>query len=217
MNIRAVIWDIDGTLVDSEPLHLRVLLTTCAGHGINVSDLTDDKFVGMSNHGVWQALKDRFPSALTMQVWIDELNKSYVDQSDTLIPISQVKEVVTEMSRQGIVQAAVSNSNRPIVDVNLRVAGVAKFMAFTLSLDDVPVGKPSPIPYQMAAAELGLPLHEIIVVEDSVSGIQSAKAAGLVALGFSPGNKKLPMADRSIECLTGVLDFIHGSSESEQT
>lgn len=212
MNIRAVAWDIDGTLVDSEPLHLRTLLSTCSSYGVDISDLADDKFIGVNLHGVWQALKHRFPPTLPMQSWIDELNNKFVEKTDALDLIPYVKEVVSELSRRGIRQVAVSNSSRPVVDANLLAAGISQFMDFTLSLDDVPIGKPSPVPYNMAVEKLGIPLDEIIVVEDSLSGIQSAKAAGLLVLGLCRGNTKLPMADRNIESLTEVIDFINGIS-----
>ena len=212
MSFRAVAWDIDGTLVDSESLHLRALLATCASHGVDISDLPDEEFVGVTLDRVWGALKDRFAPTLSMQAWIDELNGNYLAEADRLIPMPQAKEVVAELSRQGIDQIAVSNSHRPIVDVNLRAAGVAEFMAFSLSLDDVPIGKPSPIPYLMATEKLDLLPNEIISVEDSLSGIQSAKAAGLVALGISHGSTSLPTADRTIEGLVEVIDYIGGTS-----
>ncbi len=213
MSCRAVAWDIDGTLVDSEPLHLRALLATCANHGVDISDLPDDEFVGVNLHGVWGALKDRFAPTLSMQAWIDELNGIYAAHADTLIPMPQAKEVVAELSRRGVRQIAVSNSHRPIVDVNLRALGIAKFMAFSLSLDDVPAGKPSPIPYLMAAHKLGLSRSEIIAVEDSLSGVQSAKAAGLVAVGFQQHDTALPMADRVIDNLTELSDLVQAMSE----
>lgn len=212
MSFRAVAWDIDGTLVDSEPLHLRALLATCASYGVDISDLPDDEFVGVNLYGVWQTLKDRFPPNLPMQEWIEALNGNYVAEADRLIPMPQAKEVVAELSRGGIDQIAVSNSHRPIVDVNLRAAGIAEFMEFSLSLDDVPVGKPSPVPYLMATEKLGLLPNEIIAVEDSLSGIQSAKAAGLVALGIAHGRTSFPTADRTIEGLAEVIVFIGGPS-----
>ncbi len=208
MSIRAVAWDIDGTLIDSEPLHLRALLATCANHGVDISDLADDTFIGVNLHGVWQKLKMRYPPSLTMPVWVDELNEYYVAHADTLIPIAQAKYVATELSRLGIKQVAVSNSNRAVVDTNLQAVGVEAFMEFSLSLDDVSNGKPSPVPYEMAIKRLGLPASEIIAVEDSLSGIQSAKSAELVVLEFSQENLEFTMADRTIRCLTEILKFI---------
>ncbi len=208
MKFHAVAWDIDGTLVDSEPLHLRTLFAICANYGVDISELPDDEFVGLGLDGVWQTLKNRFPPTLSLQDWIDELNRFYVAQADTLMPMPKAREVVAELSRRGVRQVAVSNSDRSVVEANLRAAGIAEFMEFSVCLDDVPAGKPSPVPYLVAAEKLGLSPNDIVAVEDSLTGIQSARAAGLTVLCYSPQAANHPTADRRIERLTEVLDHI---------
>ena len=208
MTIRAVIWDIDGTLVDSESLHLRALLSICTEYHVDISDLPDDEFVGINLHGVWEALKDRFPKTLSREQWITELNHFYRANSDMLKPMPQAPGVVKGLSKLDIVQAAVSNSNRTIVDTNLEALKLKIYMQFTLSLDDVPIGKPSPAPYRMAISKLGLTPPKIIAVEDSPSGAQSASAAGLMVLGFMHGKKQVHTADHIIQSLTEIFDYL---------
>jgi beta-phosphoglucomutase-like phosphatase (HAD superfamily) len=69
-----------------------------------------------------------------------------------------------------------------VVDANLDALGIAPWIQFSISLDDVTEGKPSPVPYRMAAERLGLAPGTIVAVEDSSTGIRSAKAAGLHAV-----------------------------------
>ena len=96
--IEAVIWDIDGTLVDSEPLHQEALLAICDRYGVDISDLAHNHFVGVNLYGVWAALGKRFPSTLSFGRWVDELNSVYAARADKLIPIwSAPTEVVHQL------------------------------------------------------------------------------------------------------------------------
>jgi HAD superfamily hydrolase (TIGR01509 family) len=176
---KAVAWDIDGTLVDSEPLHLRSLLAVCESYSVELSDVPDDSFIGVNLYGVWDALKDRFPANLTRSDWIAQINRHYSDNRSSLVAIPHAGEVVRDLAECGIRQAAASNSNRLVVDVNLMAIGVSDLMEFSLSLDDVERGKPDPLPYLMVAEKFGLRPDEILAIEDSSSGLASARAAGL--------------------------------------
>ena len=120
----------------------------------------------------------------------------------------QAIEVVTGLSECGIIQAAVSNSNRAIVETNLEVSKLKTYMQFSLSLDDVPIGKPSPVPYLKAISILGLMAEEIIVVEDSLPGAQSAAAAGLTVLGFMMSEKQGFSVVHRINNLTETFDYL---------
>lgn len=208
MSISAVIWDIDGTLIDSEPLHLHALLETCATYNADLSDLPDDEFVGVNLNDVWEAIRNRLPLSLSRDKWIAELNNYYRTNSQLLTPMPQAIEVVTGLSEYGIIQAAVSNSNRVIVETNLEVSKLKTYMQFSLSLDDVPIGKPSPVPYLKAISMLGLMAEEIIAVEDSLAGAQSAASAGLTVLGFMMSVKQGLSGVHRIKNLTETFNYL---------
>ena len=184
---RAVAWDIDGTLVDSEPLHLRALLAVSAELGADLADLPDDEFVGVNLNGVWAALRDRYPPGLSQDDWSARINRFYAAHARDLRPIDGAAVTIRALAARGIPQAAVSNSNRLVVDANLKALGIGDLLACSFSLDDVPAGKPDPRPYLMAAEGMGVPPEEVLAVEDSVTGARSACAArlGLAFLGRS--------------------------------
>lgn len=186
--LEAIAWDVDGTLIDSEPLHLNALLATCAAHGVDISDLPDDAFVGVSLHGVWEAIGSRYPANLDRARWVEEINAHYRSRCRAIPVDATVRCLVEQLARAGWRQVAVSNSNRAIVDANLSQLGLTGLFEFSLSLDDVARGKPDPEPYRRAADRLGLPPERMAVVEDSVSGLASARAAGcfVIALWDSP-------------------------------
>ncbi|WP_337270929.1 HAD family hydrolase [Oryzifoliimicrobium ureilyticus] len=176
---QAVAWDIDGTLVDSEPLHHHALLAASLEFGADLSELPDMAFRGIHMGDVWKLLEGRLPPALEEEEWMEAINRHYVGARHTLVPMPGAVETIHTLKALGVHQVCVSNSCRAIVDANLDALGLASFIDFSISLDDVSEGKPSPIPYRTAANRLGLKPHTIVAVEDSSTGLRSAKAAGL--------------------------------------
>ncbi|MFS4439578.1 HAD family hydrolase [Paracoccaceae bacterium GXU_MW_L88] len=203
--MRAVIWDIDGTLVDSEPLHLRALLHVCDQYGADISELPSDHFVGVNVQHVWRALEDRFPETLSFEKWLAELNAYYSAHAHELQPIAHAVETVRRLDEMGILQGAASNSNRLVVDANLRALGLSDILSLSVSLDDVVRGKPDPEPYLRAMLKMRVLPSATFAVEDSATGAESARRAGMhvVALGAD-----LPQADHVIENLAALPDLV---------
>jgi HAD superfamily hydrolase (TIGR01509 family) len=202
---RAVAWDIDGTLIDSEPLHQRALIESGAVFGVDLSDLPEEAFRGVHARDIWTALKPRFPKGVDRQTWIAAIERFYVDRAPNLSPIPGALEAVSALAAKGVAQACVSNSGRAIVDANIEALGVGKIIAFSLSLEDVSAGKPDPEPYREAARRFALPAAAVVAVEDSGAGARSARAAGLYVVGYAPEGNAFVGADRSIVKLMEVV------------
>ena len=201
---RAVAWDIDGTLIDSEPLHERALAAASAALGADLSDLEPDAFRGVHAIDIWEALKPRFPAGSSFKTWIVAIEGYYVEHARQLEPIPGALESMRTLARLGVAQACVSNSGRRIVDANIEALGIGKIIAFSMSLEDVSAGKPDPEPYREAARRFALPAAEVVAVEDSGAGARSARAAGLYVVGYSPSGEPFVGADRSIMQLAEV-------------
>ena len=206
--IKAVAWDIDGTLIDSEPLHLKSLRLVCEKYNVDISDLSDEYFIGVNLYGVWKTLRKRFPVSLKFDEWANQINSFYFANSSTLNMTLHASEVINELHILGISQAAVSNSNRSVVDINLAALGVSKILNFSLSFDDVKKGKPDPFPYQLATKKLRLKPDEILAVEDSNSGIISAQQAGLKVAAVNVRGRLETKVDFSITSLKEILNLI---------
>lgn len=205
MSIRAIAWDVDGTLVDSEPLHHRALLHGSAGFGVDLSDLPDQAFRGVHMGDVWQILRPRLPATLREDEWLAAINRHYVDHRHELIAVPRAVETIRAIAGMGLPQVCVSNSARMIVDANLDALGVASLIAFSISLDEAVSGKPDPWPYAEACRRLALAPAAVLAIEDSRTGVTSAIAAGLpcAALGLDEGQGYAGISD-----LTQVLDLI---------
>ena len=112
MRIAAVAWDLDGTLVDSEPLHQQALLAACRRWGVDLSDLPEDAFRGIHMPDVWGMIGARFPASLESAVWMEEIETHYVAQRHRLAPLAGAVETVRAIAALGLPQACVSNSSR---------------------------------------------------------------------------------------------------------
>lgn len=202
---RAMAWDVDGTLVDSEPLHLRALQSVCDAHGVDITDYGDTPFVGVAIGDVWRLLATRFESKFVQQSGNAEdefrraVTRYYLEHSSEVRVLPGARQALEHLSSLGVSLAAVSNSERPIVLANLKTIGVLDLFQVVVSLDDVGQPKPAAEPYLRALAAMAVPAREAWAVEDSVSGARSARAAGLRVLIV--GEDELAQGDQRLKDL----------------
>lgn len=189
MNLHAIAWDIDGTLVDSEPLHHESLVTICGRWKVDLSDVPEERFHGVQMHDIWLTLAHRMPPTLDELTWNNEIVDYYATQCVALGPTPGAIEAIDFFAEQGIKQVCVSNSGRAIVDANILALGIKDRVEFSVSRDDVQNGKPDPEPYLAACARLDLQPTQVLAVEDSLAGLRSARSAGLLTAFYSPSNE----------------------------
>jgi HAD superfamily hydrolase (TIGR01509 family) len=211
--IAAVAWDIDGTLVDSEPLHQAALEVVCDRHGVDVRSISDT-FRGVHIFDVWKALAPRFVPPPRREEWIAQILRAYADGSSTLPVAPETRAVLAALARRGLRQVCVSNSHRVIVDANIRAMGIADMIEFSISLDDVKIGKPDPEPYATACGRLRLPPSAVVAIEDSATGARSARAAGLAVIGYSPSGESLADTDAQVTTLAHVPPLLEAWGEA---
>lgn len=201
MRISGVAWDIDGTLVDSEPRHLRALLRASALWGVDLSDLPDETFQGVHVADVWSALKTRYPSGLAYLDWLEAINDGYLRDQEEMPVVPGALEAVRLFAGHGLPQICVSNSSRPVVDTNIRGLGISGTIIGSISLDDVTNGKPDAEPYAKACAALGVENGNVVAIEDSVTGLRSAISAGLITVALTRDPAIARLADFSLHDL----------------
>src|SRR5579862_3832384 len=180
---RAVAWDVDGTLVDSEALHHRALMDVSARYQVTVA-ADDERFIGVSMDQVWRLLRGSYPAELTEPEWERAITRAYLARAPQLRAFPGALDTLAALQRAGIRQCCVSNSSRAIVTANLAAVGAAPLFEFAITRDDVVHGKPDPEPYRQACARLQSTPADVLVIEDSATGIASARAAGCPVLRF---------------------------------
>ncbi|BBE71891.1 HAD family hydrolase [Oharaeibacter diazotrophicus] len=203
----AVAWDVDGTLVDSEPLHHRALLAASAAAGVDLSDLPDMAFRGIHVGDVWEMLAPRLSGAIGREAWFAAIRDHYVSHRRELVAVPGAVETVRRLAEAGVPQVCVSNSERAIVAANLDALGIARLIRFSVTLDDVAAGKPDPEPYARAVRRLTLPPAAVVAVEDSATGAASARAAGLHVVACGPDADAIADAHRVVADLRDLADL----------
>jgi HAD superfamily hydrolase (TIGR01509 family) len=212
-SVKAVAWDIDGTLIDSEPVHDDILMSTCAACGVDLSDLPSDQFLGVHVNDVWLSLEGRLAGRIKRDEWMRLLIDSYVRRSVELAGFPDVIPVMQALSAREVRQVCVSNSGREIVNANLAAIGVTDLIDFSISLDDVTRGKPDAEPYTQAARRLGLSPSQMVAIEDSPTGAQAAHAAGMRVLGI--GSSSIPFAEATVSTREALLPYLITSRNAQ--
>jgi beta-phosphoglucomutase-like phosphatase (HAD superfamily) len=174
-----VLWDMDGTLADSEPLHGKSIELVCADLGLSLPDDFHGKLLGKTDVETHGWLVDCCGLSLSFDSWLTRRLEVYLDRVHAVEPIDEALALWQRLEDFGVRQAVVSNSDRLIVNANLARLGMARPGLVSVSRNDVVRGKPAPEPYLRAAQLLGLTSARVAVVEDSETGRASAIAAGM--------------------------------------
>ena len=205
--IEAVVFDLDGVIVDSEQVWDAAREALARERGGRWHEKAQQDMMGMSSvewsrymHEVI-GLKDP-PEEISAEV-VRRLEATYREE---LPLIDGAPEAVARLAERWPLAVA-SSSNRPIIDLVLELSGLDRFFEATASSEEVPRGKPSPEVYLEAASRLGADPTKTAAVEDSRNGIQSAKTAGMRVIAipnkrFLPGEDALAEADVVLESIS---------------
>ena len=179
---RAAFWDMDGTLIDSEPLHDRALELALEGLGLSPPPDLHRRIIGRAAYPVYEMLRDESGLTLPFDDWIMRKYVHYLEGAGALKPRAHAMEVFRDLQAAGVAQAIVSNSDRLIVDANMRAVGLTMAGFHTVSRNDVLRGKPDPEPFLRAAYLAGVEPGLCTVLEDSQTGAAAGIAAGMRVL-----------------------------------
>lgn len=179
MTPKAVFWDMDGTLTDSEPLHEAALIAALGSAGVTPPSDLHERVLGVSARPVYEMLRDEHGLDLPFEEWIVRKYDHYLSLVAGLKPRPGAVEIFNELRARGVAQAVVSNSDRLVVDANLRAVGLSYPGIRTVSRNDVREGKPHPEPFLRAAWLAGVDPADAVAVDDSWTGVTAALAAGM--------------------------------------
>jgi HAD superfamily hydrolase (TIGR01509 family) len=201
---RAVLWDLDGTLVDSEEYHWLAWRDSMAAEGVPITHEQFLKSFGLRNDTIVPGWIPGAP-AETMRRIGDAKERLYrrLVREGGLKPLPGAREWIDRLSRDGWRQAIASSAPRENVDTMLAVLGLAACFQAIVSAEDVTLGKPDPQVFLTAAARLGSAPAQSIVVEDAPAGVEAARRAGMPSIGVRRDGSPLD-ADLAVASLTDV-------------
>jgi HAD superfamily hydrolase (TIGR01509 family) len=204
--IAAVIFDCDGTLVDSEPLAREAWERALAAHGYRPSDDEFSSLVGLSYPHVHAYFAERVDGMPDAEAFWPAFSAVLFERIDNVLaPFDDAVETVRAMHDRGIAVAVASSSPRERLDRTLRSARLDGLFDVTVAGDEVRRGKPAPDMFLEAARRLGVEPVRCAVIEDSAPGVAAGIEAGMltVAVARAPGDEAaLSAAHRVLERLT---------------
>jgi len=204
--VNAVIFDLDGVLIDSESVWDAARRAVVADNGGSWTETATRAMQGMSSPEWSRYLHDELgvsldPDEISRQV-VDRMLAAY-EREVPLLP-GAVQAVRRLAARWPLGLA--SSSNRPVIDAVLESAGLTGCFPATVSGDEVARGKPSPDVYLAAAGKLGVAPERAAAVEDSSNGLRAGAAAGMLVIAVP--NRDFPPTDDSLALASLVVESV---------
>jgi HAD superfamily hydrolase (TIGR01509 family) len=204
--IEAVVFDVDGVLIDSEPVWERVRRTFVAERGGRWPDDAQDRLMGMST-AEWSAyLSEDFGLCLSPSQVAEGVTAAMAAEYQAHLPLLPgAVDAVRALSARWPLAVA-SSAPKSLIEAVLDASGLRQAFAAAVSSEEVPRGKPAPDVYLEAAKRLGIPPASCAAIEDSSNGLRSASAAGLTVIAV-PRPEYPPAAD-ALQQARAVLDSL---------
>ncbi|MER5302495.1 HAD-IA family hydrolase [Streptomyces lasiicapitis] len=181
LNHTSVIFDLDGTLVDSEPNYFEAGRQLLAEHGITDFTWQDhETYVGISTQETLALWKQRYGLTAPLPDLLAEKNRRYLELARASTRVyPEMRKFVERLYDAGAPMAVASGSSRPAIEAILAGTGLDAHLTTLVSADEVAHGKPAPDVFLAAAALLGAAPADCVVLEDAAPGALAAKAAGM--------------------------------------
>jgi beta-phosphoglucomutase family hydrolase len=208
----AVIFDMDGTMVENSEYHKKAWRVFLERHGKQLSETE------MKNHVYGRSNKETLGYLFGQSLSMEQL-RNYGQEKEAIYrelyrphlkPVSRLVELLETLQKRHIPLAVATAADQPNVDFTLNGLGVKNYFQAIIDADMVIHGKPNPEIFLQAAATLGVPPAKCVVFEDSLSGIQAAKAAGMrvIAITTTHPRAELSLADHIITDFSEAMTYL---------
>jgi beta-phosphoglucomutase-like phosphatase (HAD superfamily) len=208
--IGTVIFDMDGVLIDSEPVHQHNERQIFRELGIEVTEEEHKSYVGSSARDSWERLVQKHGIHKTVDDLLEMGRCRYLDQllsGDGVSLCAGSIGLIELFERAGYGLLLASSATRKTIHTVLDHFGLKRHFSVIVSADDIRRSKPAPDPFLKAADLAGVDPGSCLVIEDSTNGVLAAKAAGMYCIGYqnpSGFHQDLSAADRVVHALTEV-------------
>jgi HAD superfamily hydrolase (TIGR01509 family) len=192
--IQTVIFDMDGVIVDTEPVHRYAYFQHFSELNIEVSEELFTSFTGNSTRNVFQSVNSIF----NLNADVEELilrkrtifNDAF-DHKEDLELLEGVEKLIKNLHENGVELILASSASKVTIDRVFRRFGLHPYFSNIVSGEDFPKSKPHPAIFEFAASLSKAPKENCIVIEDSTNGVLAAKAAGIYCVGYNSIHSKL--------------------------
>ena len=202
--IQTVIFDMDGVIVDTEPVHRYAYYKQFDELNIEVTEAMYTSFTGFSTRNTFQTLKEQFQLTQEVEDLIQRKRSIFNDAFDTkedLELLEGVRTLIEDLHQNGMQLILASSASKVTIDRVFTRFGLHDYFTQIVSGEDFPKSKTHPAIFEHAASLSIAPKENCIVIEDSTNGVKAAKAAGIYCVGYESEHSKdqnLEEADKVI-------------------
>ncbi len=200
--MKAIIFDMDGVIIDSEPLHLELERELLEELGGKITPEEHQKFVGTTDYYMWSTFKNKFNIKNSIEEMIAIKKERFLQNIHKINLVDNFEEFMLTVHKEGYLLGLASSNNRKTVDSIIKKFNLDKYFEFIISGEEVSKGKPNPEIFLTAANKMNVKPHECLVIEDATNGVKAAKSAGMKCIGLknpNSGDQDLSQADLIVD------------------
>ena len=210
--IQTVIFDMDGVIVDTEPVHHYAYVQHFKQLNIEVSPEMYASFTGNSTKNIYERLKETYNLAQDVQTLLETKRNLFNDAFDSkedLYLLDGVEDLIKDLYSNGMQLVLASSSANVTIERIFDRFNLHHYFTHKVSGEDFPKSKPHPAIFLKAAELAQTPVENCIVIEDSTNGIQAAKSADIYCVGYDSFHSKLQDYSKADRVIThfNELDF----------
>lgn len=213
----AVVFDMDGVIVDSEPVHFDSTVRMMTDDfGIPFTEAENSEFLGSTDRHMWEVLRERHRLAPTVDDLIDRRKTIYLGLLDGGLPWRDgIRDLIAELDRSNYRLAVASSALRHVIEYVIREGSLGRHFETVVSGEDAAHPKPAPDIYLEAARRLDLAPDRCVAIEDTNLGVRAAHTAGMHVIAFpnmTTRDADFSLADRVLENTTEIRHYILNDS-----
>lgn len=189
--LQTVIFDMDGVIVDTEPVHHYAYFKHFEELNIEVSEEMFASFTGNSTKNVFQKIKDHFGIITDTEVLVQRKRTLFNEAFDTkedLFLLDGVEDLMKELHQKNIQMVLASSASKVTIERIFNRFNLHQYFSHVISGEDFPQSKPNPAIFNEAVRLSNTPKEHCIIIEDSTNGIKAAHASGVFCVGYKSVN-----------------------------
>lgn len=210
--IKAVLFDMDGILYDSERFYMDITVRVMRSLGYTGPEESLYAVVGTTAKGTWKILYDllegEYSGRTIERAWIEYLRAHPLNYAEAMFP--DIPDTLKRLLDAGIRMACCSSSNPSVIQDSLKQMQILSYFTYVVSSEEIERAKPDPMIYLLAAEKLGVNPEECAVYEDSALGIEAGKRAGMLVIARKDDRflQNQDGADRIVTSAAQMADYI---------